>query len=86
MKTFIEYLRNLSENAEKYNILYDLIKLSWTRYNPETKDFLEKIANKDAEIKRLLEKINNPNQDEKIDNDDDVYKSSADANFGNEEV
>jgi predicted ArsR family transcriptional regulator len=87
MKTFIEYLKNLSENVGKQDALNELIKLAWSRYNPETKDFLEKMSNKDADMNRLLDKLNNFNyEDENLNKDDEIYKNTPDANFGNEEV
>ena len=84
MKTFIEYLKNLSESTGKQDVLHELINLSWSRYNPETKDFLEKMSNKDADIKRLFDKLNEPSYSEN--EEDEIYHNTPDSNFGNEEI
>jgi hypothetical protein len=59
--------------------LVEIIKLAWERYRPETKHFIGQLSNKDPDIKRLEEKLDDssaPNdgrmERERDDGTDDV--------------
>lgn len=80
MKTFREYVSN---NQNKEDLLNKLIKLTWTRYNPEIRDFFDKISSKDAEVRDILQKIDSVPEDQES---DVISKNASDSNFGNGEL
>lgn len=77
MKSFKEYLFIENEN---HNNLGEIMKLLWERYKPEILDFLQKISEKDPDIKSILNKINIEDQQEEP---DIVSKNISDYNFEN---
>jgi hypothetical protein len=79
MKSFREYI----SNNNKEDSLSKLIKLTWERYNPEIRDFFEKISSKDADIRQLLQEIDDPESSEEP---DVISKNASDSNFGNGEI
>jgi hypothetical protein len=79
MKSFREYI----SNNNKEDSLSKLIKLTWERYNPEIRDFFEKISSKDADIRQLLEELDTPESSEEP---DVISKNASDSNFGNGEI
>lgn len=81
IKTFREYISNGS-NVE--DLLSKLIKISWERYNPEIRDFFDKISSKDADVRQLMQQLDSasrPNEDPDV-----VSKNASDSNFGNGEL
>lgn len=79
MKTFREYI---SSNS-KEDSLNKLIKLTWERYNPEVRDFFDKISAKDADIRQILQELDAPDNSEES---DVISKNASDSNFGNGEI
>lgn len=75
MKTFKEYI-----NSNKNDSFCNMMSLIWERYNPEIRDFLSQISLKDAEIKKILEDLESPEET------DVVAKNASDSNFGDGEV
>lgn len=79
LKTFKEFS---SENQQKSNLLNKLVDLAWNRYEPETKDFFDKLSKKDPEIRSIFEQIENADTAEP----DVIAKNIADSEFGNEDI
>lgn len=79
MKTFREYVS--SNNKE--DSLNKLIKLTWERYNPEIRDFFDKISVKDADIRQILQELDAPDNSEES---EVISKNASDSNFGNGEI
>lgn len=79
LKTFKEFSL---QNDQKSNLLNKLIGLSWDRYEPETKDFFDKLSRKDPEIKNIFDQIESSDKPEP----DVIYKNIADSEFGNEDI
>jgi hypothetical protein len=81
IKTFREYISN---NSNIDGLLSQLIKLTWERYNPEIRDFFDKISSKDADIRQLIQQLDSamtPAEDPDV-----VSKNASDSNFGNGEL
>lgn len=79
MKTFREYVSS-NNKEDSFN---KLIKLTWERYNPEIRDFFDKMSSKDADIRQILQELDAPDNSEES---DVVSKNASDSNFGNGEI
>ncbi len=77
MRTFREYS---SERLGLDNNLNKLIGLLWERYKPELRDFLDRMSAKDANIRQIVMDLQNEKEPEE---NDQIYKTSADDNHGN---
>lgn len=85
MKTFIEYIRESTEETEtKESLFAKIINISLDKYPDEVSDFLSVISSKDPAISDIVEKIKNINL--KFKDEDVVSSNLPDNNFGNEEV
>lgn len=73
MKKFQDFVRYLESFGEKSNIIENIVKICFERYPSEIKDFFQKIALKDPEVKTLMTKF----EGEK-DKDEDIAKPIAD--------
>lgn len=80
LKSFREFS---SENEQKNNFLNKLINLAWSRYEPETKDFLTSLSSKDPDIKSIFDQLSNFENNSEP---DVISRNMSDAEFGNEEV
>lgn len=80
MRTFREYVSN---NISKEDLLNKLIKLTWQRYNPEIRDFFDKISSKDADVRDILQNLDSVSQEQES---DVISKNASDSNFGNGEL
>lgn len=50
----------LSSSEEKsMSNLFNIVKLSWSRYKGETKQFIDRMGSKDPEIKKLADELDN---------------------------
>ena len=97
MKTFTHYVKlresgDIDDPNGNEETLKKIIRLAWDRYEPETKDFFNQLANKDPDIKQELEDLDkNPeitkadrlgNSERKGDEQDVVMPAAADTNPG----
>lgn len=68
MKSFSEYFRlredgdfpdptRLGSTSDNTEVLSRMTKLAWDRYEPETKNFFQQLADKDPDIKDEFNKI-----------------------------
>jgi hypothetical protein len=79
-KTYKEFIEN---NNHFQNLLNKLIALSWERYNPEIKDFFDKLSYKDPDIKGIIDELNNSKNNSEP---DVISKNASDSNYGNGEL
>lgn len=73
MKKFSDFVNYLESFGQKFNIIQDMTKLCFERYPSEIKDFFQKIALKDPEIKNLLQQFESPKEE-----DDPIAKPISD--------
>lgn len=102
MKRFDDYIRlretdqfsdptGQSEADGIENCLLKIARISWDRYESETKDFFRQLANKDPDIKEQLDKIDSEDNDpasrgeENNDDKDIISPPQSDTNSGSEE-
>jgi hypothetical protein len=80
MITFKQFILESTQLSDKLNEIINLIS---QRYQPEFKDFLDRMASKDADIRELLIEFDklNPSEDS-----GGIYKNSADASDGDENL
>jgi hypothetical protein len=78
LKTFKEFVSSTNNNQ---SLLNKLAEIAWTRYSPETKDFFEKLAVKDPDIRNIYDQMKSSQNDPDV-----ISKNASDSNFGNEEV
>jgi hypothetical protein len=80
MRSFREYIYEIyKESSEKYDLFKKLFDICLEKYTKETKDFFEILANKDEEIRDILEKL-------KSEGEDVVATNLSDSDYGNEEI
>lgn len=77
MRTFKQFILENNQISSKLSELIDLIN---ERYQPELRDFLDRMAAKDKDIREILLSIDDA---ENTPESDQIYKNSADDNHGN---
>jgi uncharacterized protein YeeX (DUF496 family) len=84
MKTFLEYIKENQEKTEnKVELFNKLITICLEKYPKEVDDFLNLVSSKDKELRDIIEKIKDANQ--QFRQPEEVSTNYADNNFGNEE-
>jgi hypothetical protein len=89
MKRFIEFI----DDREKTGLpelsddtIYRICKVAWRKYKKLTEEFIEQLAEKDPEIKSIIDELKNGDgpvsQDDLYKNKDEVVPPEADGSPG----